>query len=73
MNYDLLTNSCVYLTWKALEKAGFNPRCYEGDWLPYMNIGEAKEIGNSGIDAPADECLEYLDSVRLRIYGAFDI
>ena len=62
MNYKVLTNSCVDFTWKALEKAGLNPRGYEGDWLPWANRDEIEQIGNSGADAPADEYLERMNA-----------
>ena len=78
-NYNFLTNSCVDFTWKALEKAGLNPRGYEGDWLPWangnflywpglpswLNFNEIERIGKTGLEAPEDGFLFFLESMRL--------
>ncbi|MDR3345793.1 MAG: calcium-binding protein, partial [Campylobacteraceae bacterium] len=39
--YNALNNSCIDFTWKALETAGLNEKCYEGKILPTSN---AKKI-----------------------------
>ena len=77
MNYNLLTNSCVDFTWKALEKAGLNPRGYPGDWLPWangnflywpwlpgwLNYNEIERIGKTGSEAPEDGFLSFMNAM----------
>ena len=46
-DYNALTNSCVDFTWKALEKAGFNPTGFEGDLFPMSNRDEIEKIFNT--------------------------
>jgi len=36
-DYNVLTNSCVDFTWKALEEAGLNNQGFEGDLWPINN------------------------------------
>ena len=36
-NYNVLTNSCIDFTWKALNLAGFNPRDFQGALIPSAN------------------------------------
>ncbi|WP_419774375.1 hypothetical protein [Halarcobacter sp.] len=43
-DYNVLTNSCIDFTWKALELAGINKSKFEGDLIPIYNRDELNEL-----------------------------
>ena len=67
MYYDVLRNSCIDFTWKALEKVGLNPREYQGDLWPSLNKDEVERIGKTGLAAPADNFLDFLKQMIWQI------
>jgi hypothetical protein len=67
-SYNVLNNSCIDFTWKALEKAGLNTSGFQGHIWPTRNIDDVKNMVNTrfGVDPQLAIALGLIDARILR-------